>query len=173
MGESNHSTWGKKAPLTLMTGSHTFQNYWLSVGKGWLIQFPFVWWIPEEKWIPVADSFLQPPPTQPPTPTVWNDTCIYCHTIGGARGSTRTAFETNTTVGELGIACEGCHGPAETHASRLINPLERYRRHMSGYRDEDIVHPLHESADARANALCAQCHAVFGAPQTQSQRSKR
>ena len=53
----------------------------------------------------------------------WNSVCIACHATHGKPrfdtpfGSEPVAAQAvdTTTVAELGIACEACHGPGEAH----------------------------------------------------------
>jgi len=152
-GEKNEAT------VALLTGSHHFQNYWLDVGQGWLVQFPFVWLIESARWIPADASFLQPPDAQQ-APVIWNDSCIYCHTVNGARGAPADAGETTSTVGELGIGCEACHGPADQHGMAHRSPLQRYAAHLTDGGEADVVHPKRLEQPA-SDGICGQCHAVF------------
>ena len=149
----------QEARVALLTGSHHLQNYWMDVGQGWLVQLPFVWLIEEGRWIPAESSFLQPPDA-PPTPVIWNDTCIYCHTVSGTRGAGSDAQETQSSVGELGIACEACHGPAEDHARSQRSPIRRYTGHLSDQGADEVVHPTRLKVPEQ-EAVCGQCHAVF------------
>lgn len=146
------------AQITLLTGSHHMQNYWMDLGKGWLVQFPWSWWIAQSRWIPVSASFLQPP-DEPDVPVVWNDSCIYCHTTQGIRGSSTADTETRSTVGELGIACESCHGPAAQHVDAVQNPLNRYQARNTDAVALKIVNP--ERLRERSDGVCGQCHGVF------------
>ena len=148
-----------RARVALLTGSHHLQNYWLDVGKGWLVQLPFVWLIESGRWIPAKASFLQPP-DEAPAPVIWNDGCIYCHTVAGARGAGLDARETLSTVGELGIACEACHGPSAQHVRDQRSPVRRYVGHWGEESVDDVIHPDRLDEDAK-DAVCGQCHAVF------------
>jgi predicted CXXCH cytochrome family protein len=66
----------------------------------------------------------------------------------------------STHVGELGIACEACHGPGEEHILANRDPLRRYRLHWSGQGDPTIVQP--EKLDhERSSQICGQCHGVY------------
>ena len=44
----------------MTTGSHHLQLYWLDDGDR-LVQFPFGWFIREQRWVPEKATFLQPP----------------------------------------------------------------------------------------------------------------
>jgi hypothetical protein len=64
-----------------------------------------------------------------------------------------------TDVVEFGIACEACHGPAQTHINANRNPIRRYDSHLNQQADPTIVQPerlLHR----RASEVCGQCHSV-------------
>lgn len=156
--------------VVLVTGSHHYQVYWLATSKGREVeQLPFAFVLADRLWMPRRSVFLRP--WEPFTGELtggWNTGCIRCHTIDGRPGKSR-GQPTDSMVTELGIACEGCHGPAAQHASRYRAPDRRYAARL---RDEDakdqgeaadhgIVHPAHLSARRSAEA-CGQCHSVFG-----------
>ncbi len=148
----------KTATVAMLTGSHHMQNYWLSVGDGWLIQLPWVWWIKGQRWIPVEMSFLRPAPTGPEPPAVWNDECVYCHTTSGFRGADRAATSTQSQVAELGISCESCHGSATTHVAHYQSPINRYLGWLKRPL-EQISAPLKPTDDSIN--VCGQCHGLF------------
>lgn len=151
----------RSADIALTTGSHHLQNYWLDQPGGWYVQLPFVWMIAEKRWLPVQDSFLQPDsPTLEP-PAVWNDSCVYCHTVGGAGRVSADGTRSAVGVGELGISCEACHGPGAAHVAAQRNPIERYRLHLDpDARAEGAARP--DRFDHRREvAVCGQCHGIF------------
>src|SRR5690606_7458013 len=112
---------GKRVVLT--TGSHREQAYWVSGGRpGELALVPVVWMIREERLLDRADAFLTPPDV-PLGETHWSGNCIACHAVAGEprRDPTGSAFD--STVAELGIACEACHGPGAAHVDRHRDPV--------------------------------------------------
>jgi hypothetical protein len=146
--------------IALVTGSHHMQVYWYPTGKSRVLgQLPFVYLIPQQKWIPRQAAFLRPPPESLTQETGrWNTECIKCHTTHG-----RPRFETrqkmDTQVAEFGIACEACHGEAQDHVLANRNPRRRYELHTSQRSDPTIVHP--ERLDhRRSSQMCGQCHSV-------------
>jgi hypothetical protein len=163
------------ARVVMTTGSHHLQNYWirrpedaagsLGADSGALVQVPWVWLIPEGRWIPNQDSFLRPASASVQGATVWNGTCSQCHSVGTEPRilANLGRFETRTV--ELGIACEACHGPAEEHVRFYRSPVRRYLQYFRQLRDPDardptIVNP--EKLDSRRSVeTCAQCHS-FG-----------
>lgn len=135
--------------IVMTTGSHLMQTYWVKIGSEFR-QLPWFFHIQEQMWIPSADTFLNPPPGDQNSGR-WNNTCIKCHTTGGVPGFDGTSF--NTTVAELGIACEACHGPGdkhiawhqESHATELPNAEVR------------LVNPA-ELPNHLGSQICGQCH---------------
>ena len=148
--------------IVLSTGSHHTQTYWFPSGNSRkLYMFTMVYHIREQRWMPMDAVFIEPPTThrRPRLPR-WNVACLKCHAtkpVPRAEG----LESMDTTVTELGIACEACHGPGEAHVAANQNPLRRYGLHFAGddARDETIVNPLRLDAQ-RSSEVCGQCHAV-------------
>ena len=149
--------------IGLLTGSHHMQIFWVpgAVGNQQLI-FPFAWLIADRRWVPVHTTFLRDP-SQPPSMHVWNVNCLKCHATGGQPRPDRSIGGLNTRVGELGIACEACHGPAEDHVRLNQNPARRYAHHLKGRGDDSIVNPARLSKD-RSSQACGQCHGIKWIP---------
>jgi len=155
--------------VVMITGSHHQQIYWYATGKNRLIgQLPGAYLIREQRWIPRRAAVLHPP-TDPPFSETghWNSTCIACHATHG-----KTLFDTpfgsqpvetqrvDTTVSEMGIACEACHGPSDEHASLNRNPLRRYEQHLQGKGDSSTVQPVRLQPRV-SSQVCGQCHGVW------------
>ena len=147
--------------LGLVTGSHHMQAFWLPAGFGNAqIGFPFTWLVADRRWAPRNDVFLRDPASSPPVET-WNMTCIRCHSTGGQPRPRKAEAVFDTQVGELGIACEACHGPGEEHVRRL-RAFEMARVVDPGVRrptDLAVVQPEKLDKTRRAH-VCAQCHAM-------------
>lgn len=137
--------------IVMTTGSHVHQTYWMQNPNGVLIQFPWVYHINSQRWVYRIDSFLRPP-TDVVTYNIWNMTCIACHTTGG-QPRVDPATRAMHSVGELGIACEACHGSGRAHvALARSDPQETPD-------DWQIVHPRKCSAEV-SSQICGQCHVV-------------
>ncbi len=98
--------------LTMTTGSHHLQVYWVGDQAGNMQHpFPYGWLIADQKWAPVEDTFLRNPHGAP-VDAKWNKVCIECHSVAGkaAVSMTRQGQTARTEVAELGISCEACHG---------------------------------------------------------------
>ena len=144
--------------IVLTTGSHHMQTYWVASERdGRLFNFPWLWLIEEERWIPREDGFIRPPEGAR-TFDVWHGACIECHAVAGEK-TRGPDGEWKPEVAELGISCEGCHGPAEEHVRANANPLRRYRYRLSGDPDPTIVNP--SRLDARTSSqICGHCHGM-------------
>ena len=138
----------------MTTGSHHLQLYWLDDGDR-LVQFPFGWFIREQRWVPEKATFLQPPEGENHVETraeTWSSGCDGCHSVA-PRGELERG-----DIAELGIACEACHGPGVEHARRFQNPLTRYLARQDHGPVDDIVVPSKLDKERSVQA-CAQCHA--------------
>lgn len=148
-----------KKQVTLMTGSHNFQVYWVP-GESGNMQYslPFAWLISEKRWVPRNDSFVRDPES-PPLTQIWNINCIQCHSTGGQPRRDKRDGKLATRVGEMGIACEACHGPAEQHVALNRSPSERYLKHFGKKQESAIVNPKRLSTKA-STEVCGQCHSM-------------
>ncbi len=148
--------------VVMTTGSRHAQIYWTAAADGSLVQVPWVYVIADERWVPMEDSFLNPGDSTQPR-AKWNRDCMRCHSVGGRPQFDAEAGDWSTRVTELGIACAGCHGPAEEHIRSHRNPLHRQRMRASGGPDPTIVNPKRLTQE-RSAAVCGQCHAFATRP---------
>jgi len=144
--------------IVMTTGSHHMQTYWVgSARDGRLFNFPWLWLIDEQRWIPREDGFIRPPEGAR-TFDVWHGSCVECHAVAGEK--TRAADgRWAPEAAELGIACEACHGPADEHVRAHQSPLSRYRSRLSEGDDPTIVNPARLDAQ-RSGEVCGQCHGM-------------
>jgi predicted CXXCH cytochrome family protein len=146
--------------ISMVTGSHHMQVFWVPAGTGnRQLTMPFTYLLDEKRWVPRGAVFLHPPNEQQPEQE-WNSGCITCHTTGGQPHVSADGRDVNSLVGEMGIACEACHGPADAHIAANQNPLRRYWLHARHLPDDTIVNPARLPA-ARAAQVCGQCHALM------------
>jgi len=147
-------------PVVMMTGSHSFQGYWVPSSQGLkLIQLPWIYNILDKRWMPSQDAFIRPPDGRKRV-AVWNENCIQCHALGGNPNEIGESGILMSTVAELGISCEACHGPAEQHVAYYQNPLNRYLQHLSGGEPQHILNPADLAASV-STQVCGQCHSSF------------
>ena len=149
-----------KQPLT-PSQLEAISSYTLQLQvRGQYQQFPFAWWIRGQRWIHEEHTFLQPPP--PPESIElweqrWTDSCDQCHSVGPHNTWNEETARMEANTGELGIACEACHGPALEHAETYRNPLTRYTARLGQESTAHITNPGKLDHE-RASAICGQCH---------------
>jgi predicted CXXCH cytochrome family protein len=164
-----HPTWlfaraqGKTVPhpppkswqrLVMSTGSHHMQLFWFEGGIGnQLFAFPFTYLLSEKRWVPNETTLLRP--HQPNVLYAWNQVCIKCHAVAGQPHIQQHNVQTKTA--NLGIACESCHGPGQTHSERYKNPILRYLKHGNKEPDSTIINPRNLNGK-QASQVCGQCH---------------
>lgn len=154
----------EEKPVELVTGSHHMQVYWVRSARGVLEAYAFAFLLPEQRWVPNEWTLLRPPATadalagdRVDAVYTWNRVCVKCHVVDGVPGFDPASGEVSTTVAELGIACESCHGPGETHVQhwRGRTPDADALPH-----DDPTILDPREGGAARASQVCAQCHAI-------------
>jgi hypothetical protein len=151
---------GDPQRIVMTTGSHHMQVYWFSADGGRdLAQFPFVWLVKDQRWLPRTAVFIRPPrDVQPDEAGRWNRECIQCHSTRGQPGLTGEG-DIATQVAEFGIACEACHGPGDEHVEANRNPVVRWEAHMKDDADATIFNPG-RAGHQRSSEVCGQCHGL-------------
>lgn len=145
-------------PISLVTGSHHMQAYWIASDiDNAQLSMPFTYLFDDHRWVPRGDVFLHPEENGRHQIQVWNVSCIRCHATAGQPLANVQPLASK--VGEMGIACEQCHGPAEAHIAANQNPLRRYFSHLGGGADPTITNPA-RLVGLRANQVCGQCHSL-------------
>lgn len=146
-----------EAPVSLVTGSHHMQVFWVPEGHGNLqVGFPFTWLIPEKRWVPRDSTFIRPPGGEH-RPEAWNIVCSRCHTTGVEPHADMAARRIDTQVAELGISCEACHGPGQRHAE--LQNIAKLAGARSPLQAGEIVHPETLTAE-RSAQVCGFCHSM-------------
>jgi predicted CXXCH cytochrome family protein len=158
----------REAEVALTVGSRRYQQYFEreSRGSGFaFVRLPILWHIEARRWLHLNAVFLNPDSADwDDHRSVWNENCILCHNTAPQvrmtnyrEPSRAQGGQFDSEVGELGIACEACHGPGREHSERLRDPLRRYGDRLARAEAEDIVDPL-ELDKERSVAVCGQCH---------------
>jgi predicted CXXCH cytochrome family protein len=148
--------------ISMVTGSHHMQAYWVPGNEGnSQLSLPFTYLFDDHRWVPRSQVFLHPPEQDHHDEQVWNVSCIRCHTTAGQPLALLPGggWKIESKLGENGIACEACHGPAEAHVAANQNPARRYWLHLRGAGDPTIVNPARLPA-ARGSEVCGQCHSL-------------
>jgi predicted CXXCH cytochrome family protein len=157
-------------------GSRRYQQYLTQLpGGDTYYRMHYLWHIGEERWVHMNGVFLNPDQQGFDDHwAVWNHNCIFCHNTGpepnvvnygelqerarrGEAVDSASELRYSSSVAELGISCESCHGPGGEHAARNRNPFRRYLLHFTEADDPTIVNP--EKLDQERQAqICGQCH---------------
>lgn len=149
-------------------GSHRYQQYAAKLdrggGPGEIWRLPVAWHIGEGRWIHLNGAFVEPE-GQPGEQqdylrhlSRWNDNCIFCHNTEPVPGRVDPGLF-RSTVAELGIACEACHGPASAHLERHRNPVRRMvaRTLRPDRGDGSVAHPG-RLGTVEESSVCGRCH---------------
>ncbi len=158
-------------------GSHRYQQYLTRLEDSTTyVRLHYLWHNEDQRWVHMNGAFLgrdQEPYDQ--HVAIWNQNCLFCHNtapkpgmrnyaelqIRARRGeAVDSARESrfDSSVAELGIACESCHGPGATHVERAADFWSLVAMKIAPGRDTSIVNPVRLDAE-RATHVCAQCHA--------------
>jgi predicted CXXCH cytochrome family protein len=160
----------RTAEVVRAVGSRRYQQYLTRIGDTYW-RLPVAYHLEEKRWFPMTGAFLFADGTKIEDPTRpvfgggvfdrhvtrWNDNCVFCHNVAPNPGRDPATGAFATTVAELGIACEACHGPGEEHARANADPVRRYALHMGGRADPTIVNPSRLSPE-RSAEVCGRCH---------------
>jgi hypothetical protein len=154
-----------------VVGSRRYQQYLTRIGDSYW-RLPVAFDLGEARWFPMNAAFLfsddAPAGDQAARPGFggglfdrhvarWNDNCVFCHNVAPDPGRDPATGAFSTSVAELGVACEACHGPGAEHARRNADPVRRYALHVAGAPDPTIVNPA-RLTPSRAADVCGRCH---------------
>src|SRR5205814_6141165 len=144
----------RTAAVVRAVGSRRYQQYLARAGDS-LWRLPVAYHLEEKRWFPMTGAFLFPddaPSGDAARPTYgggdfdrhvtrWNDNCVFCHNVAPNPARDPGSGRFSTSVAELGVACEACHGPGAEHVARNGNPLRRWTLEANGAADPTIVNP--------------------------------
>jgi predicted CXXCH cytochrome family protein len=152
-------------------GSRRYQQYLAAEGDA-LWRLPVAYDLVDRRWFPMTGAFLFSDDAEVARGdarpsygggvfdrhvTRWNDNCVFCHNVAPDPGRDPASGAFRTTVAELGIACEACHGPGAEHVRRNADAVRRNLLAATGQADPTIVNPS-RLAPARAADDCGRCH---------------
>jgi predicted CXXCH cytochrome family protein len=138
-------------------GSRRVQQYVTRIGDRY-IRLPLAWNIEEQRWFHLNGGFLNPDGSPfNAHAALWDGNCIFCHNVKARPGYDAARQTFASSVAELGIACESCHGPGAEHVARNSSPWRRYFLYLSGRDDPTILSPEDMSKE-RVVQVCGHCH---------------
>lgn len=151
-----------KLRVDRVVGSHFLQECLHQKPNGEFERLPILYHLGEKRWVHSNGSFLAPDSEDfwsQSRGAVWNETCLFCHNTGTqknpVKGPKGNVIGYKTTVHELGISCEACHGPGGEHVEK-----ERGLVAASGDVASDVVNPAKLSVPRRDD-ICARCHGAI------------
>ena len=150
-----------KLRVDRVVGSHWLQECLHQKPNGEFMRLPLLYHLAENRWVHSNGSFLAPDSEDfwsQSRGAVWNETCLFCHNTGTQKNPVKNpkglVIGYKTTVHELGISCEACHGPGGEHVAK--------QKAMNGKAQNrlDVVNPEGLSV-ARRDDICARCHGAL------------
>lgn len=138
-------------------GSRRIQQYVTREGDRFM-RVPLAWNIEERRWFHLNAGFLSPDGTDfNAHRSLWDANCIFCHNVKAKPGYDWARQKFDSSVAELGIACEACHAPGAEHVARNANPVRRYVLEYGERPDLSTVSPS-RLAPLQQVQVCGHCH---------------
>jgi len=142
--------------VAMTVGSRRLQQYVTRIGDRH-VRLPLAWNVEEKRWIHLNGAFLHPDGSDFNTHRAsWDNNCIFCHNVKAEPRYDEASAAFDARVAELGIACEACHGPADLHVRRNVDPLRRYFLYLGGR--DPTIHSPREMPRMRQIQVCGHCH---------------
>ena len=145
--DENDTTYEHSARFDIVTGSGNVGQTYLYWQDEFLFQLPVSWISDGDRWINSPSypdglaNFARPV----------NEKCLACHATNIEFAEKRLNLVNRDHKMILGVTCERCHGPAESH-------VKCHRENPDANAAKFIVHPNDLSRE-RMNDICSQCHA--------------
>jgi len=153
----------REYPVHSVAGVAPLQQYLIETEPGRQQSYGVVWDVGEKRWY-----HLYPDQHLPPSDGLhwggpyktWNARCAECHATGYRRNfgaSTKTYASTEV---EIGVGCEGCHGPASAHLAWAGANTEGKTGGKAVADSEPDLNAVGLLADVAriGNQQCASCH---------------
>jgi predicted CXXCH cytochrome family protein len=159
---SNNQTY----EIAKVLGGKWDQAYEVRFGDNF-IAAPLRWSVAQKDWLIggfnpqdwfVADGTADGRPFRPdemPMNRVAEAKCTGCHTTGFKFAKDNGIWKAKGQ-GEIGVACESCHGPGSRHVEEATAALEAGTRLLAG--KTSIVNPLTDLDANQSTQVCGQCH---------------
>ena len=149
---------GERAPETFPVeytlGFKRYQGYMSTLPDGRMYVLPVFWHVESKRWLDWKE--LAPVPDGAHgVRQIWNVNCFNCHATNLSQGYNIATKKYETTWTEMGIGCEGCHGPGREH----IGLMEAYKKDPTAKPPFDIkTFSPRRSTPRQVFDTCAYCH---------------
>ena len=138
-------------------GSRRIEQY-ITEQNGQHTRLPIAYDLTNRRWMNLNGSFFYPDGKDySHLSASWDPNCVFCHNVKAQPNLDLKSRLFNTEVGELGIACGACHGPAARHADEAASPFTRSAWRVSAGASKEIVNPRKLDAE-RSLMVCGHCH---------------
>lgn len=168
--DQDNSAQNQTFEVAKVLGGKWDQGYEIRLGKDNYLPAPIRWSVLQNDWIVggfnpqdwfVADGTPDGRPltaAELPRGRVAEAKCNGCHTTGYryAKGDDGVWKARMHGQGEIGVACESCHGPASRHVDEAHAAKAAGRTLVAGR--TAIVNPLRDLNAEQATQVCGQCH---------------
>jgi len=153
------------APILYTLGARQHETYLTRLPDGRVQILPAYWDLIENRWYDAAEGTLEFGRAFTPKDWLfwenqgrtWNDRCYDCHASQMRKNFDIEKNTYDTTLGDLSINCETCHGPGETHVvfwrKALKDPVLAAQGETSLVRGSSL-------SPSKQVEICAQCHAT-------------
>lgn len=157
-------------------GSNRYQQYLARIDEqGTYARLHWLWHNGDQRWVHMNAAFLGPDGQDfDQHVAIWNQNCIFCHNTGIVPGllnedelrrkaaageSVNMSLDGrfSSSVAEMGISCESCHGPGQAHVERADGFVTRQTMRLFPGIDTSIFNPVRDPL--RGSQICGQCHA--------------
>jgi predicted CXXCH cytochrome family protein len=146
-------------------GAKRYQGYLSTLPDGRIYVLPAFWHIASKRWVdwkeitPIPDGAHE-------IRQIWNANCFNCHGTNIVQGYDLATKKYNSTWTEMGIGCEGCHGPGREHVALMeawekapdLRPKFDLSSKNRGLSDALKIFVTRSSEPRQVYDTCAYCH---------------
>ena len=149
---------GERAPETFPVdytlGFKRYQGYLSTLPDGRLYVLPSFWHVDTKRWLDWKEIAPVPDGAHG-LRQIWNVNCFNCHATNLSQGYNIATKKYESTWTEMGIGCEGCHGPSRDH----VTLMEAYKKDPTAKPPFDIkTFSPRRGAPRQVFDTCAYCH---------------
>jgi predicted CXXCH cytochrome family protein len=152
----------KTFPVHSTAGVAPLQQYLLEVEKGRLQAFDLAWDTRNKRWyhlypnqnLDVTDGLHWTGPYKN-----WNARCAECHATGYQKNYNLRTRQYKSVQAEMGVGCEACHGPGETHVAWAKDASSSKGPGSKELPNKGLTIEFSATAPEQEIQLCATCHA--------------
>ncbi|PRY26807.1 cytochrome c554/c'-like protein [Aliiruegeria haliotis] len=154
-----------KWPVAGVIGIEPLQQYFVETEPGRYQSFDVPWDTVEQTWyhmypdqhLPASDAFHWTGPYK-----TWNNRCAECHATNYERNYDPRNRQYSSTMSEIGVGCEACHGPGAAHLAWAETESQPDDWPWDGLSDFGFTIDYAPGDAETEIQQCAACHARRG-----------